>query len=166
VWSRSLSKRAPSTRAGHRTKTTLTVLTTRRRFESPHVRSTSSRSSKVRQWFKETSAKAEEDDGQRNRRLLAFSFRFQNRRAKNAQCVPRNVPHTAVPEQVVGRRHKALVSLRLTPKAKVWTRGAFTASRSAFGVSVIVTYTCRRAVRCREAEGGGLLRSPDIVKQA
>src|SRR5262249_27792713 len=49
-------------------------------------------------------------------------------RPNEKRCVPRNVPHTAVPEQIVCRRHKTLVWLQLTPKATVWTRVTFTAS--------------------------------------
>ena len=146
----SVSKRAPSTRAGHRTKTTRTALTTRRRTIP---------SCSIDFWSIVQSATAvpmalahssliEEGDGQRNRRLLAFSFRILNRPSEKRAVCAQECAQTAVRKQVVGRRHKALVSLHLTQKARVWTRVAFyRLAIERFRVSVIVTYTCRRAVR-------------------
>jgi len=62
---------------------------------------------------------SEKGDGQENRRLFAFSFRFLNRPSeKLAQCA-QECAQTGVPKTNMRRRYKARLWLHLAPKATV-----------------------------------------------
>ena len=65
-----------------------------------------------------------EGDGQRNRRLVAFSFRFLNRSIeKRAECA-QECAQTRVPKRVARRRYKALLWLRLASKGDGLNEGS------------------------------------------
>src|SRR5262249_31156047 len=51
----------------------------------------------------------EKSDGQRNRRLLAFSFRVLNRPSQKRGVCAQECAHTVVPKQGVSQRLKAVV---------------------------------------------------------
>jgi len=73
-----------------------------------------------------------EGDGQENRRLGAFSFRFLNRRGEKPADCAQECAQTCVPKASITRRYKLLSWLHLTSEATAWTAVAFTASLSKF----------------------------------
>jgi len=85
-----------------------------------------------------------------NETVAFFCFRsvFWANGAAIAPTVPRTVPQSIGPARGNRRRRKARVWLRLASKAAVFTWDGGTGSHwQRFHVSVLVPYTCRRAVR-------------------
>jgi hypothetical protein len=91
---------------------------------------------------------SEEGDGQRNRRLALFSFRFLNGLSeKRAKCA-QECAQTSVPNMRSKRTIESARAVALSVKGGGLNAFSFTpCAIERFRVSACVRYTCRRAVR-------------------
>ena len=104
------------------------------------------------------SGRFREGDGQRNRLLPSFFFRFLNEPCGQRVTCARNCAHSVVPKTTNAVPIQLTRVVAVSDKGdglSVIRLGSFVTN--GFRVSGCVSYTCRCAVRGREAEGGGLL---------